>query len=66
MNNFYTINQLAERVDRTEQTLRLHIKQRWLVASKSPGVRGWRVTARDAQKWAAKHFGIDINKEPTP
>lgn len=57
---YYTLQQLAAKIDRTDQTLRLHIRRQWLKAEKVPGARGWRVKANDAHKWAAKHFGVDL------
>lgn len=57
-----TITELADKVRRKPQTIRLHIKARRLPAEKIPGARGWRVTSTDARKWAGRYLGLDLNQ----
>lgn len=57
---FYTLDQLSKATGRTAQTLRLHIRQKWLRAVKIKGARGWRVAEADAKKWASKHPGVKL------
>jgi hypothetical protein len=58
--DYYTLEQLSKETGRTAQTLRWHIRNGWLGAEKIKGARGWRVPAKTAQKWAAKHLTISL------
>lgn len=62
---FFSLETLASKVNRTAQTLRLHIRRGWLKAEKMPGAKGWRVSEREAKKWAAKYLGIEITNITT-
>ena len=57
---YYTLEQLSDKTGRTAQTLRLHVRNKWLPAEKVPGARGWRVSAKKAQAWASKYLGINL------
>lgn len=58
-----TISSLAALVGRKPQTIRLHIREGRLAASKFPGAHGWRVRAKDARKWAERYLGINLDSE---
>lgn len=55
--DFYSEHQLAEIVGKSVRTIRHHIQQGWLKKEpKTPGVRGPRVSLRNAQKWQRIHY----------
>ncbi len=51
---------LAELVGRDPETIRRHIRRRWLKAEKLPGVNGYRIHPPDAQAWAALYLAQDL------
>ncbi len=63
MSENLTLQQVAAKVGRKPQTLRIHIRKQWLKAEKLPGARGWRVKVTEAQKWADKYLGINLESK---
>lgn len=57
---YYSIKQLKDLVNRTPRTIREHISKGWLKAEKVAGAKGWRISRRDAEKWAARYFGQQL------
>jgi len=60
MSDTLTIKTISSLVGKTPETIRLHIGKGYLPASKTTGAQGWRVSARDARKWASRMFGKEI------
>lgn len=51
----YSTAQFAKLANRSERTIREHIKKQYLKAAKVPGARGFRITESNAVKWLEVH-----------
>lgn len=61
MSDTLTIKTISTLVGRDPQTIRLHINKGFLPAHKVTGANGWRISIRDARKWASRMFGKEIS-----
>ena len=60
MSDTLTIKTIAHLVGREPKTIRLHIAKGFLTATKVQGANGWRISIKDARKWASRMFGKEI------
>lgn len=60
MSDTLTIKTISTLVGREPKTIRLHIAKGFLPAQKIEGANGWRISIRDARKWASRMFGKEI------